>query len=174
MSPVLCSVQFFVTPWTAACLASLFFTIFQSLFKLMSIKSAMPSNHLILCNPLLLLLSVFPSIRVFSNGQSMEASTSAPVLPMIIQDWFPSGLTGFISFLSKGLSKVSYNITVQKRQFFGTQPSLWSNSHPYMTTGKTIAFTIQNFVCKVMSLLFNILCRFVIAFFTRSKCVLIS
>ena len=123
MSPVLCSVQFFVTPWTAACLASLFFTIFQSLFKLISIKSAMPSNHLILCNPLLLLLSVFPSIRVFSNGQSMEASTSAPVLPMIIQDLFPLGLTGFISFLSKGLSKVSYNITVQKHQFFGTQPS---------------------------------------------------
>ena len=129
MSPVLCSVQFFVTPWTAACLASLFFTIFQSLFKLMSIKSAMPSNHLILCNPLLLLLSVFPSIRVFSNVQSMEASTSAPVLPMIIQDLFPLGLTGFISFLSKGLSKVSYNITVQKHQFFGTQPSYWSNSH---------------------------------------------
>ena len=123
MSPVLCSVQFFVTPWTAACLAYLFFTIFQSLFKLISIKSAMPSNHLILCNPLLLLLSVFPSIRVFSNGQSMEASTSAPVLPMIIQDLFPLGLTGFISFLSKGLSKVSYNITVQKHQFFGTQPS---------------------------------------------------
>ena len=136
MSPVFCSIQFFVNPWTPAWPASLFFSIFQSFLKLMSIKSVMPSNHLILCNPLLLLLSIFPSIRVFSNesalplgGQSMEASTSAPVLPVNIQGWFPLRLTGLISFLSKGLSRVSYNITVQKCQFFGTQPSSQSNSH---------------------------------------------
>ena len=136
MSPVLCSIQLFVKPWTAACLASLFFSIFQSLLKLMSIKSVVPSNHLILCHPLLLLLSIFPRIRVFSSesvlplgGQSMEASTSAPVLPMNIQGWFPLGLTGLISLQSKGLSRVFSNTTVWRYKFFGAPPSLWFNSH---------------------------------------------
>ena len=96
-----------------------------SLFKLMSIKLMMPSNHLILSCPLLLLPSIFPSIRVFSNElalrirwQNVGASTSASVLPMNIQDWFPLGLTGLISLQSKGLSRVFSNTTVQKDQFF--------------------------------------------------------
>ena len=94
--------------WTAAQQASLSFTTYQSLLKLMSIKSVMPSNHVVLCHPLLLLLSIFPSIRVFSNswfyasgGQSIGASGSASPLPMNIQGWFPLGLTGLISLLSK-------------------------------------------------------------------------
>ena len=91
------------------------------------------SNYLILCHPLLLLPSIFPSIRVFqffaSGGQSIGASVSLSVLSKIIQDWFPLGLIGLISLQSKGLSRVFSNTTVQKRQFFGTQHSLWSNSH---------------------------------------------
>ena len=88
--------------------------------------------HLILWHPLLLLSSIFPTIRVFSNehqgGQSTGASASASVLPVNIQDWFPLGLTGLVSLLSKGLLRVS-TTTVQKHQFFGTQPSSQSNSH---------------------------------------------
>ena len=122
-------VRLFVTWWTAACQASLAITNAWSLLKLMSIESVMPSNHLILCHPLLLLPSIFPSIRVFSNesvlqsgSQSIGASTS--VLPVNIQDWFSSRLTVLISLLSKGLSRVFSNTTVQKHQFFGTQLSL--------------------------------------------------
>ena len=129
-------VRLFATPWTAAYQASLFFTISQSLLKLMSIESVMSSNHLILCHCLFLLPSIFPSIRVFSNelalasdGQSIGASTSASVLPMNIQDWFPFGLTGLISLLSKGLPRVFFSTAVGKHQFFGAQTSLWSNSH---------------------------------------------
>ena len=137
-SPTLCD------PWTAAqslvCgqhgQASLSFTISQSLLKLMSIKSVMPSNHLILCRPLLLLPLIFPSIMVFSNEsallircQSIVASASASVLPLNSQGWFLLGWTGLISLLSKGLSRVFSNITVQKHQFFGAQPSLWFSSH---------------------------------------------
>ena len=95
----------------------------------------MPSNHLIFCCPLLLLPSIFPSMRIFSNellfasgGQSIGASASASVLPMNIQGYFPLELTGLICLLSKGLSRV-LSTTVQKHQFFGAQPSLWSNSH---------------------------------------------
>ena len=130
---LLSCVQLFVTPWTAAYQASLSFTISQSLLKLMSIESVMPSNHLILCCPFLLLPSIFSSIRVFSN-ESVFASgdqsigASASVLPMNLQGWFPLELTGLISLLSKGLSKV-FSTTVWKRQFFSTQPSLRSNSH---------------------------------------------
>ena len=103
----------------------------QSLLKLMSIESLRPSNHLILCCPLLLLPSVFPSIKVFSNesgDQSIGASASAPVLPMNIQGWFPLELTGWISLWPKGLSRVFSSTTIQKHQFFSTQSSLWSNS----------------------------------------------
>ena len=96
----------------------------------------MLSNHLILCRPLLLLHSIFPSIRSFpmswlftSGGQSIGASASASVLPMSIQGWFLLGLAGFISLQSKGLSRVFSNTTAQKHQFFSIQPSLWSNSH---------------------------------------------
>ena len=102
-------VRLFVTPWTAARQASLSFTISHSLLRLMAIESVMPSNHLILCCPLLLLPSIFPRIKVFSTesalfasgGQSTGASASASSLPMNIQGWFPLGLTGLISLQSK-------------------------------------------------------------------------
>ena len=106
-------VRLFVTPWTVALQASLSFTISWSLLKFMSIESVMSSNHLILCHPLLLLPSVFPSIRVFSNESALcirwpkdGVSASASALPMNIQGWFPLGLTGLISLLSRGLSRV--------------------------------------------------------------------
>ena len=125
----------FATPWTAAHQASLS-TFSRSLLKLMSIESVMPSNHLILYHPLLLLPSIFLSIRVFSNEsvlcirwQSIGVSASASVLPMNTQDWFPLGWTGWISLQSKGLSRVFSNTTVQKPQFLRAQLSLWSNSH---------------------------------------------
>ena len=129
--------QLFATPWTAAHQASLSITISRSLPKFMSITSMMPSNHLILCRSLLLLPSIFPSIRqsfpvsqlTASGGQRIGASAS--VLPMNIQGWFPLGLTGLISLLSKGLSRVFSNSLIQKHQFFGIQPSLWFNSHIY-------------------------------------------
>ena len=128
-------VWLFVTLWTSACQASLSFIISWSLLKLMSIESVMPCNHLILYRPLLLLPSVFPNMRVFSNESAlhiswpkMAASASASVLLMSIEDLFPLGLTGLISLKSKGLSRV-FSSTIQKHQFFGTQPSLWYNSH---------------------------------------------
>jgi len=126
---LLSNVQLFATPWTAACQTSLSITNSQSLLKLISIASVMPSNHLILCPPLLLLLSIFPIIRVFpmsqffvSGGQSIRASAS--VLPMNFQDWFPLGLTGWISLQSKAFSRVFSNTTVQKHRFFSAQLSL--------------------------------------------------
>ena len=174
-------VQLFATPWTAACQASLSITNPWSLLKLMPIESVIPSNHLILCRPLLLPPTIFPSIRVFpmsqfftSGGQSIGVSPSASVLPMNIQDWFPLGWTGWISLPSKEYSRVFSNTTVQKHQFFGAQLSSQFNSHPYMTTGKTIALTRQIFVGKTMPLLFNMLSKSVIAFLPRSKCLLIS
>ena len=129
-------VWLFVTTWTVAHQASRSFTISQSLLKLMSIESVIPSNHIILCRPLLFLPSIFPSMRVFSNGvgslhqggQRIGASTSASVLPMNIQGWFPLGLTSLISLLSKGLSRVFSSTTIQKHQFFSAQPSLWSKN----------------------------------------------
>ena len=130
LCPTLCDL------WTAARQISLSFTISWSLLKLMSIELVMASNHLVLCHPLLLLPSLFPSIRVFlmswlftSGGQTIGTSPSASVLSMNIQGWFPLGLTGLISLLSKGFSKVFSSTTVQKHQFFGAQSSLWSNSH---------------------------------------------
>ena len=106
-------VHLFVSPGTAACQASLCMTNTSRLLKLMSIDSVMPSNHLILYHPLLLLPWILPSIRVFAS-----------VLLMNIQDWFPLGWIGWISLQSKGLSRVFSNITVQKHQFFGAQLSL--------------------------------------------------
>ena len=99
-----------------------------------------------------------------SDGQNTGASALAPVLPLNIQDWFPLGWTGWISLQSKGLSRVFSNTTVQKHQFFSTQPSLWSKSHSYMTTGKIIALTVWTLVDKVVSPCFNTICRFVISF----------
>ena len=139
--------------------------------SLMSIESVMPSNHHILCCPLLL-PSVFSSIRVFSielvlliRWPNIGVSASASVLPVNSQDWFPLGWTSWISQQSKGLSRVFSNTTVQKTSI------LWCSaffmvyfSHPYMTTEKSINLIIWVFVGKVMSLLFNILSKFVIAF----------
>ena len=107
-----------------------------------------------------------------SGSQSIGASSS--VLPMNIQGWFPLGLTGFISLLSKGLSKVFSSTTLWKHRFFGAQPSLWSNSHIHTWLLEDTVLTICTFVNKVMSLLFNTLSRFVPAIFLRSKCLLIS
>ena len=177
------------TPWTAARQASLSITNSWSLLKLMSIKSVMPSNHLILCHPLLLLChpllllcSVIPSIRVFSNesvlssgGQSIGVSASASVLPMNIQDWFPLGWTGWISLQSKGLSRVFFQHHSSKASILGHSAFfIVQLSHPYMTVGKTKALTRQTFVGKVISLLFNMLSRLVITFLPRSKHLLIS
>ena len=166
----------------AAHQASLSFTNSWSLLKLMSIESPMPSNHLILCHPLLLLPSIFPSIRFFftmrslfpAGGRSSEASASASILTMNIQGWFPLGLTGLIFFLSKGLLRIFSNTTAWKHllqcsAFFTVQLS-----HLYTITGKTTALTIWTFISKVMSLPFNTLFRFFIAFLPRSKCFLIS
>ena len=131
LSPVRLS----VTPWTAAHQPSLSFTISRSLLKLMSIESVMPSNHLILCHPLFPPL-IFPSIRVFSNELALRSrwpmywSFSFSIsLPMNIQDWFSLGWIGWISLESKGLSRVFYNTTVQKHQFFIAQLSSQSNTH---------------------------------------------
>ena len=125
-------------------------------------SSFSPSQHQVL----------FKWVSSAAGGQSTGVSASTSVLPMNIQDWFPLGWTGWISLQSKGLATVFSN-TIQKHQFFGTQ--LWkSNSHPYMTTGKTIALTRQTFVGQVMSLLFNMLSRLAIAFLSRSMCLFIS
>ena len=108
----------------------------------------------------------FPMSRLFaSGGQSIGASSSVSVLPGNIQDLFPLGLTSLISLQSKGLSRVFSNTTVQKHQFFGAQPSLWSNSHIHTwLQKKTIPLTVQIFVSKVMSLLWNMLSGFILAF----------
>ena len=123
-------IRLFVTPWTAAHQASLSITNSQSLLKRMSIESVIPYNHHILCHPLLL-PSIFPSIRVFSNESVLHIRW--PKYWSFSFSFSPSneylGLTGLISLQSKGLSRVFSNTTVQKHQFFGTQPSLQSNSH---------------------------------------------
>ena len=125
----------FVTPWIAAGQATLSITNPQRTLKFTSIESVMPSSHLILCRPLLLLPSIFPSIRVFYNESTLPMrwpkywSFSLSISPMNIQDWSPLGWTGWISLQSKGLSRVFSNITVQKHQFFGAQLSSQSNSH---------------------------------------------
>ena len=153
----LSGVQLLATPQTAARQASLSFTISQSLLKLMSIQSVMPSTHLILCHPFSSCPYSFPQSESFpmsclfkSGGQSIGASASAPVLPMHIQGWFPLGLTGLISLQTKRLSGVFSSTKIRKHQFFDAQLSLWPNSHLYMTTGKTIALTIRTFVGKIM------------------------
>ena len=168
--------------WTAACQASLSFTISWSLLKLMSIESVMPSNHLILCHPLLLLPSIFPSIRVFSKelalcirwpkywSFSFSISPSSDYLGLISFriDWFDLlAVQGTLkSLLQHHSSKASvlWHLAVFMVQL----------SHPYMTTGKIIVLIIWTFVGKVMFLLFTVLSRFVIVFFPRSKCLLIS
>ena len=158
----------FATLWTTACQATLSITNSWSILKLMSIEWIMLSNHLILCHPLLLPLSIFPNIRVFSNESALHISIFASVWPKywsfsfsIIpsnehpglisfrMDLQSKGLSRILSLQSKGLSRVFSNTTVQKHRFFGAQLSLESQlSHPYMTTGKTIALTWWAFVLK--------------------------
>ena len=142
----------------------------------MFIESVMPSNYLILCCPLLL-PSIFPSIRVFSNGSALHIRW--PKYWGFSFSISPNEYSGLISFrfgwfnlLAVHVSRVFSSTTIWKHQFFGAQPSLWSNIYiPYMTTGKTISLTIRTFPSKIMSLLFNMLSRFVIAFLPRSKCL---
>ena len=171
-----------VTPWAAACQAFLSITNSQSLLKLMSIELVMPSNHFILCCPLLLLPSIFPSIRVFSNESALHIRwpkywsfrfnispyDEHPGLISFRMDWLDLlAIQGTLkSLLQHHSSKASIHL---HSAFFIVQLS-----HPYKTTGKTIALTRQNFVGKVISLLFNMLPRLVITFLPRSKCLLIS
>ena len=173
---VLSHLRLFVTPWTAARQTSLSITNSQSLLKLMSIEWW--------CHPTISSSVIhfsshfqsfpapesFPTSQLFTWGsQSIRVSGSASVLPMNIQDWFPLGWTDLISLQSKGLSRVFSNTILQKHQFFGAQLSLVLQlSHPYLTTGNTIALTRQTFVGKVISLLFNMLTRLVTAFLPRS------
>ena len=157
-----CHVQLFVTPWTAARQASLSITTSQRLPKLMSIESVMPSNHLILCRPLLLLPSILPSIRVFPDESvlhirwpkywhfsfSISPSNEYSGLISFKMDWLDIlAVQGTLkSLLQQHSSKASI---LQRSAFFTVQLS-----HPYMTTGKTIALTIRTFVGKVVSLLY--------------------
>ena len=133
---LLSHVQLFAAPWITARQPSLSITNSQSSLRLMSIESVMPSSHLILCHPLLLLPPIppvsesFPVSQLFKwGGQSTGVSALASVLPMNTQHWSPLGWTGWISLQSKGPSRVFSNTTVQKHQFFGTQLSSQSNSH---------------------------------------------
>ena len=162
--------------------ASLSFTVSQSPLKLMSIGSVMPSNHIILCHPLLLLPSIFPSIRVFSNELALRirwtkywnfsfsispSNEYSGLISFTIDCFDILAVQGALkSFLQYHSSKSSI---LQHSTFFSVQLS-----HLYMTTGNTIALTRQIFVSKVMSLLFNMLSRLVIAFLPRSKRLLIS
>ena len=175
-------VWLFVTPWTAARQAALSITNSRSLPKLMSIESVMPSNHLILCRPLLFLPSVFPSIRVFSNESVLRIrwpkywSFSFSVSPS-------NEHPGLISFSMEWLDLLAVQGTLKSLlQHHSSKASiLWclaffivQLSHPSMTTGKTIALTRWTFVGKVMSLPFNMLSRLVITFLPRCKRLLIS
>ena len=168
-------------PITAGCQASLSITNMQSLLKFMSIESVMPSNHLILCHTLLLPPSIFPSIRVFSNQSILSirwpkywSFSFTPVLKMNIQNWFPLGWTGWTSLLSKGLKSFLQHHSSKASFFWHSAFFIVQLSHSYMTTGKTIALTRQNFVDKVMSLLFNMLSQLVTTFLPRHKHLLIS
>ena len=167
----------YATPWTAAHQASLSNTKFRSLLKLMSIESVIPSNHLMLCCPLLLLPSILPSIRVFSNesalciGRPKYQSFSFSISPS-------NEYSRLISFRIDWLDLLAVQGTLKSLlQHHSSKASiLWHSaffmvqlSHPYMTTGKTIALTICNFVAKVISLLFNMLSRY-----KEWKCILLK
>ena len=175
-------VRLFVTPWTIACQASLTITNSQSLLKLMSIELVMPSSHLIVWCPLLLLPSIFPSIRIFSNESALcirwrkywsFGFTISPSNEWILRliffriDWFDLlAVQGTLKSLFQHHS--SEASILQLSAFFMVQLS-----HPFMTIGKTIALNIQTFVGKVMSLLFDMLSRLAIIFLPRSKHLLI-
>ena len=175
-------VQIFETPWTATRQASLSIANSQSLLNLMSIELVRPSNHIILCCPLLLPPSIFSSIRVFSNKsvlhirwpKYLELQPSASVLPMNIQEWFLLELTDFTPCSPRGSLESfptpqfkSINSLVLS---FLYGPALTS-IHDYW---KSHSFDRQTFVDKVMSLLFNMLSRLTIDFLPRSKCLLLS
>ena len=169
-------VWLFATPWTAAHQSSLSITNSQSLLRLMSVESVMPSNYLILCHPLLLLPSVFPSIRIFSNESALRirwpkywsfsfnishCNEHPGLIPFRINWLDLLAVQGTLkSLLQHHSSKASILLHLA---FFVIQLS-----HPYMTTGKTIGLTRWTFVGKVMSLLFNMLSRLVITFLPRS------
>ena len=171
----------FATPWTAACQAYLSITNSQNPPKLMAIESVMPSNHLILCC-LLLLLSIFPSIRIFSNESilhirwpkywsfsfNISSSNEYSGLISFRMDWL--NLLAVQGTLKSLLQHHSSKVAVLLHSAF----IIVQLSHPYMTTGKTVALTRQTFVGKVMSLLFNMWSRLVIIFLPRSKRLLIS
>ena len=171
-----------MTPWTAAHQVSLSITNSQSLLKLTSISSVMPSNHLILCRPFLLLPSIFPSIRVFSNDRVL--CIRWPNYWSFSFRFSPSNeYSGLISFRIDWLDLLAVQGTLESLlQHHRSKASiLWHSaffivqlSHPYMTTGKTIALTRRTFIDKVMSLLLNMLSRLVITFLPRSKHLLIS
>ena len=185
VTQLLSRVWLFVSPRTVAPQAPLSSTKFQSLLKFMSIKSVMISNHLILHCSLLVLPSIFPSIRVLSSESALRIrwpkywSFSFSIsLFNEFSGWFPLGLTVFISLQSEGLSRVFSSTTVQKHQFKAS--ILWQSnffmvqlSHLYMIAEKTIALTVQIFAGKVMFLLSNTPPRIVTAFLPRSKCLLI-
>ena len=175
-------VWLFVTPWTAARKASLSITNTQCPPKPMSIKSVMPSNHLILCRPLLLLPSIFPNVRVFSN-ESVLHIRWPKYWSFSFSISSSNEYSGLISFRMDWLDLLEVQGTLKSLlQHHSSKPSiLWYSaffivqlSHPYMTTGKTIALTRRTFVGKVMSLLLNMLSRLVITFLPRSKHLLIS
>ena len=162
------------TPQTAARQASLSFTISQSSLKLMSIKSVMPSNHLILCNPLLL-PSIFPSIRIFPNESDLHIrwlkywSFNFSILPS-------NEYSRFISFRIDQFDLIAVQGTLKSLlQHHNSKASILQHSaflmvqvsHPYMTTGKTTALTRWTFVGKIMSLLFNMLSKSIMAFLPR-------
>ena len=175
-------VRLFATPWTAAPQAHLSITNSQSLPKFMSIKSVMPSNHLIFCCPFLLLPSIFPTIRVFSNESAFHIrwpkywSFSFSISPSYEHQ-------GLVSFRMDWLDLLAVQGTLKSLLQHHTSKAsilpcsaffIVQLSHLYMTTGKTIVLTRRTFVGKVMSLLFNMMSRLVITFLPRSKHLLIS
>ena len=179
---LLSRVRLFATPWIAACQASLSITYSWSSLRLTSIKSVMPSSHLILCHPLHLLPPIPPSVRVFSNESTLRmrwpkyCSFSFSIIPS-------KEIPGLISFRMDWLNLLAVHGTLKRLlQHHSSKASiLWRSafftvqlSHPYMTTGKTIALTRRTFVGKTMSLLLNMLSRLVITFLPRSKRLLIS
>ena len=174
---LLSRVQLFATPWIAARQASLSITNSRSSLRLTSIESVMPSNHLILCRPLLLLSPILPSIRVFSNESTLHMrwpkywsfsfsiipSKEIPGLISFRMDWLD--LLAVQGTLKSLLQHHSSKASILRRSAFFTVQL----SHPYITRGKTIALTRRTFVGKVMFLLFNMLSRLVIAFLPRNK-----
>ena len=179
---LLSHIRLFVTPWTAAHQASLSIINSRSSLRLTSIESVMPSNHLILCHPLLLLPSIFPSIRVFSNKSVLRIrwpkywSFSFSISPS-------NEYSGLISFRMDWVDLLAVQGTLKSllQHHSSKASTLWHSaffivqlSHPYMTTGETVALTRWTFVVKVMSQLFNMLSRLVITFLPRSKHLLIS